>query len=182
MASGDDHVGGGFSPASSGRNRGRAGGDARFTCVGSGGLWRKRGAKTRRWAGLVHHNEHDEAQRARRGRRSAVARSAFPSREEWRVRAAPTLPSCPLWSRCGGCDEPRVRLMRRQTVITVQVSANASCVRVPPRRAHAAGWDRRCSSPVAADARRNVLTKTLEHCSPDGSHSPQQCIHDDRDG
>ena len=48
MASGDDHVGGGFSPGSSCRNRGRPGGDARFTCVGSGGLWRKSGAKTRR--------------------------------------------------------------------------------------------------------------------------------------
>ena len=61
MASGDDHVGGGFSPSSSGRNRGRDGGDARFTCVGSGGLWRKRRAKTRLGAGLVHHNEHNDS-------------------------------------------------------------------------------------------------------------------------
>jgi hypothetical protein len=34
-----------------------------------------------------------KAQGTRRGRRSAVARSAFPSGEIWRVRAAPALPT-----------------------------------------------------------------------------------------
>src|SRR6478672_399745 len=103
MASGDDHVGGGFSPSSSGRNRGRDGGDARFTCVGSGGLWRKRAAKTRRGRGpSVHHKGHEGgAKRAKVPWPSTRAAPVIPERRALSRRATGPVvsfvpPSCPL--------------------------------------------------------------------------------------